>query len=971
MNNPDTDPALQDSVVTSDETSALFDYLREATEQLEVINRVVAAVNSSRTIEEVFGLASEQMRAMIPFDRASIALCEEDGETLRVFAMAGEHAGSLAVGATAPMHGSVTEQALRQREMIVIPELSEEKRFNVYADLQSEGFHSAVCCPLFSTRRAIGSLNLTSRQADAYGRKHLLALERLAPPLAIAIEKVLLLEQAEKRSRELEVTARREELAGRIGRKLSGSLDPSAVLQETVDALGAALEADRCHVTLLDGEEDYALVGYEYLARRETESLRGHRIPLRLSAFAQSVIEAGAPVAHNDIRELDEDELIKLYTKLDVCSVLAAPVYVHGMHRGLLELHMNCEPREWTEDDAKLLGAVAAQVSVALTNARLYEASRRRSQELEGLYKISRAFSTLTDTSEIYGRLTSAIAELVGGEKCLLATYYRRQETVRAESPGYNTPPEMIREYQFTLSPEGASEYTYRSLESEHIYKTGEAFFSNDPSGDERFNQEFIARYRVRSVLIVPLLIKRELIGFVYVANRPGGFRQRDMQLLEIFASQAAETIANTRLFSTIQAQAEREAVVNRLVLALQQAAEPKRGVEMVVERVGLVLGLDRCVAVVFSDGEQSDIYGEWCNDGVTRIGGDPEIVERSPVAQWVRDHRQPLVVSNVREHRLSEGVEDLIEKIELQSIAVVPIMHQGRVIGSLSGHQTREQRRWAEDDVDLLTAVATQIGSTLENALLISELREANRLKDEFLATLSHELRTPLTAIKGWVDLLSENEALEFDEELADGIEVIKNSASSLTQLISDLLDLSRIQRRVLRLDRKMSDINLSILDAVQVVRSSVVARRQDLQLELDAHLPVIYVDPHRIQQIVWNLLNNAVKFTPEGGRITVRSRLIDSSGIMLAEDGAETSRWVAIEVEDTGEGIPQEFLPFVWDRFRQADGSSTRRHGGLGIGLALVKELVEAHGGQVSAKSDGGATFTVRLPLKSKDEG
>nr|MDQ3818896.1 ATP-binding protein [Acidobacteriota bacterium] len=283
--------------------------------------------------------------------------------------------------------------------------------------------------------------------------------------------------------------------------------------------------------------------------------------------------------------------------------------------------------------------------------------------------------------------------------------------------------------------------------------------------------------------------------------------------------------------------------------------------------------------------------------------------------------------------------------------------------------HQTRAQRRWAEDDVDLLTAVATQIGSTLENARLISELREANRLKDEFLATLSHELRTPLTAIKGWVDLLSENEALEFDEELADGIEVIKNSASSLTQLISDLLDLSRIQRRVLRLERKLSDINLSILDAVQVVRSSVMSRHQDLRLELENDLPPIYVDPHRIQQIVWNLLNNAVKFTPEGGRITVRSRLIDGSGI-FAEDESEDSRWIAIEVEDTGEGIPQEFLPFVWDRFRQADGSSTRRHGGLGIGLALVKELAEAHGGQVSAKSAGGATFTVRLPLKSNAE-
>jgi signal transduction histidine kinase len=188
---------------------------------------------------------------------------------------------------------------------------------------------------------------------------------------------------------------------------------------------------------------------------------------------------------------------------------------------------------------------------------------------------------------------------------------------------------------------------------------------------------------------------------------------------------------------------------------------------------------------------------------------------------------------------------------------------------------------------------------------------------------------------------------------------------------LISDLLDLSRIQRRVLRLERKPSDINLAVLDAVQVVRPPAVARRLDLRLELDNNLPPINVDPHRIQQVVWNLLNNAVKFTPEGGHITVRSRLIDSAGIIISDDGTEPLRWIVIEVEDTGEGIPPEFLPFVWDRFRQADGSSTRRHGGLGIGLALVKELVEAHGGQVSAKSEGGAIFTVRLPLmKMGDE-
>src|SRR5215213_4404635 len=182
---------------------ALVEYLGEANEQLETVNRIVAAVNTGRTGEEVFELATEQIRSLVPFDRASIALCEEDGETLSVYALAGERAGSLAVGDRGPLKGSVTELALTERRTVSIPELEEETRFNVYADLRREGFRSAVCVPLFSMRRAVGSLNLTSRTGAAYQRQHLLALERLAAPLAISIEKTQLLEESWEREREL------------------------------------------------------------------------------------------------------------------------------------------------------------------------------------------------------------------------------------------------------------------------------------------------------------------------------------------------------------------------------------------------------------------------------------------------------------------------------------------------------------------------------------------------------------------------------------------------------------------------------------------------------------------------------------------------------------------------------------------------------------------------------------------------
>ncbi|HEX8721213.1 MAG TPA: ATP-binding protein, partial [Pyrinomonadaceae bacterium] len=481
---------------------------------------------------------------------------------------------------------------------------------------------------------------------------------------------------------------------------------------------------------------------------------------------------------------------------------------------------------------------------------------------------------------------------------------------------------------------------------------------------DERLYPAFAERWGVRSVLSVPLKIKRELIGFIYVANRPGGFTGRELRLLEILAAQAAETIVNARLFATIQAQAEREAVVNRLLLSLQRGSEPREKVREVIERVGEVLGLDRCVAVLFADGEHEDYYGEWCAEGVEPVTGLPEVRERSPVRYALRTSRRPVVLPDVRAHTLAAGLEDLIQRTGLRSLVVVPVTHLGRVVGSISGHQTRGRREWSEDDVDLLLAVATHLGATLENARLISELREANRLKDQFLATLSHELRTPLTAINGWVEMLSESGALARDEDLADGIRAIGSSANSLTQLITDMLDLSRIQRGVLRLHRDLLDINELVRDAERAARQAARARKQELRLELAERLPPTVADAQRVRQILWNLLSNAIKFTPKGGRVTVRTR--------AAEGDGAGARWIEVEVEDTGEGIPEEFMPHMWERFRQADSTATRRHGGLGIGLALVKELVEAHGGRIDAASEEGrgSRFTVGLPVIRLEE-
>jgi signal transduction histidine kinase/CheY-like chemotaxis protein len=232
------------------------------------------------------------------------------------------------------------------------------------------------------------------------------------------------------------------------------------------------------------------------------------------------------------------------------------------------------------------------------------------------------------------------------------------------------------------------------------------------------------------------------------------------------------------------------------------------------------------------------------------------------------------------------------------------------------------------------------------------AEAEALNRAKDVFLATLSHELRTPLTAILGWARVLRDT---GMDGEGArHGLEVIERNAEAQHQLIRDLLDVSRIISGKLQLKTRQVGLVPIVEAALDSMRQAAAAKSIRLGAEYDDETDLVTGDPDRLQQVIWNLLSNAIKFTPKGGRVCVR----------VARSGSD----VRVRVSDTGQGIAPEFLPYVFERFRQQDGSTTREHGGLGLGVAIVRHLVEQHGGRVSAESAGetrGSTFTINLPI------
>jgi PAS domain S-box-containing protein len=386
-------------------------------------------------------------------------------------------------------------------------------------------------------------------------------------------------------------------------------------------------------------------------------------------------------------------------------------------------------------------------------------------------------------------------------------------------------------------------------------------------------------------------------------------------------------------------------------------------GVEDVTERKESEMARARLAAVVESSNDAiyaldlNGVITSW-NQGAERLYG---YTVREAVGQSIaalippeRSDEEESIMERLRRGERIETFETVRRRKDGSavdvSMATSPINNaDDEVIGASKIARDITERKRAEE----------AIRAALEQeSAAHAEAELANRLKDEFLATVSHELRSPLNSILGWTRMLSGKRLDE--EKSAHALEVIHRSARAQNQLIGDLLDVSRIITGKSRLEMSMVELSPIIEAAMDVMRPAADAKQIELVSALDPTAGPVSGDADRLQQVVWNLLSNAVKFTPAGGEITVR----------LDREGAS----VTLAVSDTGEGIEPGFLPFVFDRFRQFESRPSRAHGGLGLGLAIVRHLVEAHGGTVSAASRGrgqGATFTVTLPLAASRKG
>ncbi|MEH1783419.1 MAG: AAA family ATPase [Nostoc sp.] len=471
----------------------------------------------------------------------------------------------------------------------------------------------------------------------------------------------------------------------------------------------------------------------------------------------------------------------------------------------------------------------------------------------------------------------------------------------------------------------------------------------------------------LKSCIILPLMAREKIFGAIsfFTAESERRYSTADLSLAEDVAHRAAIAIDNARLYQeaqqaqkTAERALERIARLQSITAALSESLTPAQVSEVIVEQSMAALGAS-CALVALVNESKTEL------EIVREVGYNADLIDTwrnfaidspSPLAEAVRTGKP--IWEQATENRVTRypHLAEAYAQYDFEAWISIPLMVEGWAVGGITLGFAQPQQLSGEDRAFLL-AVAQQCAQAIARAHLYeaertarSAAESANRVKDEFLAVLSHELRTPLNPILGWAKLMRSR---KLDQATSDrALETIERNAKLQTQLIEDLLDVSRILQGKLNLNFGRINLASVIEAAIETVRLSAEAKSIQIQDLSESGIGEVLGDANRLQQVIWNILSNAIKFTPIGGQVKIK----------LEQVGLQ----VQICVTDTGKGIAPEFLPYVFDYFRQADGATTRKFGGLGLGLAIVRHLVELHGGTVQAESLGegkGATFTVRL--------
>jgi signal transduction histidine kinase/ActR/RegA family two-component response regulator len=871
------------------------------------------------------------------------------------------------IDATGPSyHARVLAQD--QAELVsVVPQEELEVRLGpaLRPWIERFGVHSLLVVPLRAHDRVIGTLSLSrDRPGRAYSAADRELVERLAERAALAIENARLFGAEQSARRETELLMHRVSQLQELTSALSSAVTPAQVATVIADQSVAALDAVAAVIfTLSDERHGLQLAGHHGVGASDLEAQRRLEIEAPEPAsvafrtgeaeFITSRAEYRARYGEGDARLATPGALVALPLLLDARKVGAMLVSF-------------AEPRAFDVETRGFAAMLARQCAQALDRARLYDMERRSREQAALLVEAGTLFATSLDPATTLRTLVRLAVPTLG-------------DVCTVDAVGAGGALEMIAAAHVDRKQEDAVRILRRQLpiaRDDESHPAAKAIRTGKPQVRYQIGGEGTqavtldeAQLRLavtlgaRSAVFLPLLARGKVLGVLTLGQIEHRYAPGDVSFLQEFARRAALALDNAALYEAEQRErsaaedaADRAQRLQTVTAALSSAVTPAQVADAVVGQ-----GVDALEAIVgvmtrvADDGRTLEIVGSrGLAEGVSETWRCIPLDAPIPLAEAARTG-EPVWINEAAEYlaRYPEASDAALSPLGNEAIAALPLKVEGRILGALA-FRFAPPRIPTSAERAFITTLAYQCSIALERARLYDAERRANRLKDEFLGIVSHELRTPLNAILGWARMLRTGMVKEGAQ--ARAIATIERNATLQAQLVEDLMDASRIITDKLGLDFRAVDLARVVEAAIDSVNPAASAKSITVRPEIDPSVGAIQGDEGRLQQVVWNLLTNAIKFSPRGAEVHIT---------LAARGGA-----AVVTVRDHGEGIAPAFLPHVFERFCQGDATTTRRHGGLGLGLSIVRHLVEAHGGSVHAASEGlgqGSEFTLEFPISA----
>jgi len=807
-----------------------------------------------------------------------------------------------------------------------------------------------------ATRR-LGEGELSVRTELPYGKGELSELARTFDQMAGSMERLV----TERKQSEQRLASLHE-----INAAMTSTLDLHAALDLLIEKVNLFLPYGAGLVWLANKESGL----FERVAcwNVDEKDWKGRR--LGMSPLVRAAIEEKAPVIVKDLwtdpRSLDPD----FCRRNGLISYLGIPLTVKGEVLGVI-VFLTREEHQFTEQEIEFLSTLAGQAAIAIHNSRLYEqtlASRKELEltnqrlarllrEISSLYAVLTPLAPADSLNQLLEKIIYRLMEATGADAALIRLQDNISGTYRcATQRGF---PDDYLETVVNAPPGGAAAW---------VFQNAQPIIASDIAAEPRLKGKIQLQVGLRSCAMLPLMVQNEVRGIIHLASRElGYFSERQRDHLMAIARQMGIALENRDLFDKISTVNNELEKVNKDLNRREDVQKLLKELSQDITSLDIDSMLKKLTEKIrkFFKVDVSDLRvvekGVWRVIGVSGI--EPNLLNPPGsgtirgLSNWTVEHRRLLMVQDVSRTDLPTGTT--LKNLGLHGYLGVPLFSRGgEVIGVLRA-LSYEPREFTQEEMDLLQQMANGAAIALENARLLEhiknqavELEKANKVKDEFLGFVSHELKTPVNSIRGYAAMVQDKMLGDLNAEQERAMsKVIKNS-DDLIGMINSLLEATKIEAGAVSMESR--EVNLcDFLEELRSTYSVPFNKELDLDWDYASELSVVRTDSEKLKHVLENLINNAIKYTDKGSVTVSARRLPDFDA-------------VEFKIADTGVGIPEEALPYIFEMFSQVDGSQARACGGVGLGLHIVKKFAELLGGKIAVQSElnKGSVFTVTIP-------